>query len=144
MVFVCDYVVKSIFCTVGRCWNHERSGYWCSLKGSGLCATQKVGVRNRSTLCICESHVAWLWSADARFLPCLLVFDRTICGTCATNAGGAIQGLQTWTGIRPRYTMVKLDDDATGAGGVEETSLPVGDWLTTCAGNNADHSPEFW
>ena len=44
------------------------------------------------------------------------------------NAGGAIQGLQTWTDIRLRYTMVKLDDDATGAEGVGETSLPVGDW----------------
>ena len=44
------------------------------------------------------------------------------------NAGGAIQGLQTWTGIRPRYTTVKLDDDATGAGGAGETSVPVGDW----------------
>ena len=78
MVFVCDYVVKSIFCTVGRCWSHERSGYWCSLKGSGVCATQKVGVRNRSTLCICVFHMTWLRSADAHFLPCLLVFDRTI------------------------------------------------------------------
>ena len=76
-VFVCDYVMKSILCTVGRCWSHERSGYWCSLKGSGLCATQKVGVRNRSTFCTCESNVAWLWSASASFLPSLLVFDRT-------------------------------------------------------------------
>ena len=57
---------------------------------------------------------------------------------CATNARGVIQGLQTWTDIRLRYTMVKMDDDATGAGGVEETSLPVGDWWTTCAGNSAD------
>ena len=44
------------------------------------------------------------------------------------NAGGATQGLQTWTDIRPRYTMVKLVDDATGAGGAGETLLPVGGW----------------
>ena len=47
---------------------------------------------------------------------------------CATNAAGVIQGPQTWTDIRLRYIMVKLKDDATGAGGVEETSLPVVDW----------------
>ena len=44
------------------------------------------------------------------------------------SAGGAIQGLQTWTDIRLRYKMVKLDDDAIGAEGVGETSLPEGDW----------------
>ena len=44
------------------------------------------------------------------------------------NAGGAIQGPQTWTDIRLRCIMVKVKDVATDAGGVEETSLPVADW----------------
>ena len=47
---------------------------------------------------------------------------------CATNAGGAIQGPQTWTDIRLRYIMVKVKDDATDAGGVGEASFPVVDW----------------
>ena len=44
------------------------------------------------------------------------------------SAGGAIQGLQTLTDIRLRYTMAKMGDDVTGAEGVGETSLPVVDW----------------
>ena len=46
-VFVCDYVVKSIFCTVGRCWNHERSGYWCSLKDSGTLRNTEGGCQKQ-------------------------------------------------------------------------------------------------
>ena len=40
----------------------------------------------------------------------------------------AVLGPQTWTDIGLRYIMVKVKDDATDAGGVEETSLPVDDW----------------
>ena len=38
-------------------------------------------------------------------------------------AGGAIQGLQTWTDIRLRCTMVRVKGDATSAGGVGESLL---------------------
>ena len=38
-------------------------------------------------------------------------------------AGGAIQGLQTWTDIRLRCTMVRVKGDATSAGGVGEALL---------------------
>ena len=44
------------------------------------------------------------------------------------NAGGAIQGPQTWPDLRLRCTMVKVKDVATDAGGVEEISLSVADW----------------
>ena len=44
------------------------------------------------------------------------------------NAEGATQGLQTWTDIRLRYTMMRLVDDATGAGGAGETLLPACGW----------------
>ena len=49
---------------------------------------------------------------------------RYVCYECGRN----IQGPQTWTDIKLRYIMVRLKDDATDAGGVEETSLPVVDW----------------
>ena len=44
------------------------------------------------------------------------------------NAGGAIQGSQTWTDIRLRCIKVKVKGVATDAGGVEEASLPMTDW----------------
>ena len=89
MAFVCGYVVKGIFCNVGRCWNHKRSGYWCSLKDSGLYATQKVGVRNRSTLCI---NVIAMWhgcraQTHVSYLVCCFLQDdmRHVCDECGRS-----------------------------------------------------------
>ena len=41
------------------------------------------------------------------------------------NAGGAIQGSQTWTDIGLRYIMERVKGVATDAGDVEEILLPV-------------------
>ena len=47
---------------------------------------------------------------------------------CATNAEGAIKRPETWADIRLRYIIVKVEDDATDARGLEDTSLPAVDW----------------